>query len=108
MILYYLEDNGDFLAVDRGTGHVCPNRKGFGFEARAAALRDQPSSICSTFVSQTYLDNNCKRVRKSEVPLKWLKAIGYEKPWQLPEEPFKPIRKGKPWQPPSASSTAPS
>ncbi len=63
MILYFCEDNGDYLAIDTATNSY--SRSNFGpdhFEGRATAIAG--------------LVSNCKRVSKASVPLEWRKAIG--------------------------------
>jgi hypothetical protein len=77
MILYYREDNGDFLAIETGTNAYY--RRNFGkdhFEGRATAIAGLIGSVCTTGISREYLQTNCKRVPREKVPPPWLKAIG--------------------------------
>jgi hypothetical protein len=78
MILYYREDNGDFLAIDTETNAYY--RRNFGadhFEGRAAAIAGLVGSVCTTGISRTFLKMHCRRVANADVPADWLKAIGY-------------------------------
>lgn len=78
MILYYREDNGDYLAIETGTNDYY--RRNFGqdhFEGRATAIAGQVGSVCTTGISRGYLKANCRRVAKAKVPADWLRAIGY-------------------------------
>jgi hypothetical protein len=63
---YYQEPNGDYLAVDP-TGQP-------PFDGRAAAIAGLPSSVCSTGISQEFL-NQCRPVHEKSVPPEWRKAI---------------------------------
>jgi hypothetical protein len=77
MILYYREDNGDFLAIEPGTNAYY--RRTFGkdhVEGRASAIAGLVGSVCTTGISREYLKRNCRRVPKAKVPLAWRKAIG--------------------------------
>jgi hypothetical protein len=77
MILYYREDNGDFLAIETGTNGYY--RRNFGkdhVEGRATAIAGLIGSVCTTGISREYLKRNCRRVLKAKVPPAWLKAIG--------------------------------
>ena len=77
MILYYRENNGDFLAVDTATNDYYVLRFGQDyFEGRAAAIDGLIGSVCTTCISRKYLCQNCKRVPKNKVPGEWRKAIG--------------------------------
>ena len=71
MILYYQEDNGDYVAVE-SESH---DRK--QFEGRATAIAGLVSLVCTTAISREFLRRNCKRVGKARVPAAWRKAIGY-------------------------------
>jgi len=78
MILYYREDNGDFLAIETETNDYY--RCNFGkddFEGRATAIAGLVGSVCTTAISRGYLKANCRRVPKVKVPEGWLRAIGY-------------------------------
>jgi len=77
MILFYRENNGDFLAVDTATNAYY--LRNFGkdhFEGRATAIEGLVGSVCTTGISRDYLHQNCKRVPKAKVPGEWSKAIG--------------------------------
>jgi hypothetical protein len=77
MILFYREDNGDFLAIDTATNAY--HRRNFGkdhFESRATAIAGQIGSVCTTSVSRDYLNARCRRVGKRKVPMAWQMAIG--------------------------------
>ncbi len=77
MILYFREDNGDYLAVDTATNDY--SRSNFGpdhFEGRATAIAGLAGSVCTTGVSRKFLRSNGKRVSKTRVPLEWRRAIG--------------------------------
>ena len=78
MILYYREDNGDFLAIETETNDYY--RRNFGrdhFEGRATAIAALVGSVCTTGISRGYLKANCRRVQKAKVPADWLRAVGY-------------------------------
>jgi hypothetical protein len=71
MILYYQEENGDYLAVEsenEGRGQV---------EGRATAIAGLVSSVCTTAISRAFLRRSCKRVGRARVPAEWREAIGY-------------------------------
>ncbi len=78
MILFYRENNGDFLAIDTATNGYY--RHVFGqdqFEGRATAIEGQIGSVCTTGISRTHLKANCKRVERAAVPTEWRRAIGF-------------------------------
>lgn len=78
MILYYREQNGDYLAIDTSTNRYY--RTAFGkdhYEGRATAIASLVTSVCTTSISREFLRGECKRVQKAKVPVKWLRAIGY-------------------------------
>jgi hypothetical protein len=78
VILYFREDNGDYLAIDSSTNSYY--RRLYGkdhFEARATAIAGLVGSVCTTGVSREFLRSNCKRTSKAKVPAEWQKAIGY-------------------------------
>jgi hypothetical protein len=78
MILYYRENDGDYLAVETETNAYY--RRCFGqdhFEGRATAIARQVGSVCTTAVSREFLKADCRRVPKAKVPAAWLNAIGY-------------------------------
>ena len=77
MILFYREDNSDFLAIDSTTNAYY--RTNFGkdhFEGRATAIAGQVGSVCTTAVSRDYLKARCRRVAKRNVSMEWRNAIG--------------------------------
>jgi len=79
VIVYYRENNGDFLAIDTSTNAYYLAVLGKDhFEGRATAIAGQVGSVCTTGISKTFLWNECKRVAKIAVPADWRRAIGYE------------------------------
>lgn len=77
MILYFRENNGDFLAIDTGTNSYYVRNFGKDhFEARATAIAGLVSSVCTTGVSREFLKANCKRIARAMVPAEWRRAIG--------------------------------
>jgi hypothetical protein len=77
MILYYRENNGDFLAIDTATNsYYLKNFAKDHFEGRATAIAGQVGSVCTTGISRDFL-HLCKRVARAKVPKKWHRAIGY-------------------------------
>lgn len=76
MILYYKEDNGDYLCIDTSTNdYYIKGLQRDYFEGRAAAIAGQPSSVCTTSIDRTYLKEKCLRIPKRRVPKDWQKAI---------------------------------
>jgi hypothetical protein len=77
MILYFREDNGDYLAVESETNayYRATHGKDY-FEGRATAIAGLVSSVCTTAISREFLRRSCKRVGKARVPAEWRKAIG--------------------------------
>lgn len=71
MIIYYKEDNGDYLAIDNQLKDCSSN-----FSGRATAIANQVTSVCTTGISIEFLKENCKKIGKNKVPKEWLKAIG--------------------------------
>jgi len=78
MIVYFQENNGDFLAIDTTTNsyHLRTFRKD-RFEGRATAIQGLLGSVCTTGISREFLAVNCTKMAKWNVPAAWLKAIGY-------------------------------
>jgi hypothetical protein len=76
MILFYRENNGDFLAVDTATNRHYIGTLRDGFEGRATAIAGLVGSVCTTGISRGYLRKNCKRMSRRSVPVEWRKAIG--------------------------------
>jgi hypothetical protein len=77
MILFYRENNGDFLAIDASTNSYYIRCFGKDhFEGRATAIAGQVGSVCTTAVSREFLRMNCKRVALAKVPEQWRRAIG--------------------------------
>jgi len=77
MVLFYQEQNGDFLAIDTATnGYYRTNVGKDQFEGRATAIVGLVGSVCTTGISREFLRQECKRVPKSAVPVEWRKAIG--------------------------------
>lgn len=78
MILYFKENNGDFLAIETSTNSYYVRCFGKDiFEGRATAIAGQVGSVCTTGISRDNLRTNCKRVGKAKVPVEWQRAIGY-------------------------------
>jgi hypothetical protein len=79
MILYYREDNGDYLAIDTTTNRYYLDTMGQDhFEGRATAIEGLIGSVCTTGISRDFLRTQCKRVAKAAVPHEWRKAIGLD------------------------------
>lgn len=74
MIVFYRENNGDFLAIDTATNRYY--RVDDHFEGRATAIAGLVGSVCTTGISRKYLKQHCRRVAKSRVPEEWQRAIG--------------------------------
>jgi hypothetical protein len=77
MILFFRENNGDYLAIDTATNAYY--LRNFGkdhFEGRATAPQSVVGSVCTTGVSREYLRQTCKRVPRAKVPDEWQRAIG--------------------------------
>ncbi len=64
MIQWYREENGDFMAVDMEGEHG-------QLTARVACIEGLPTSMCTSTVSRTYLEECCAPVRLSQVPEEW-------------------------------------
>ena len=78
MILYFRENNGDYLAIETSTNSYYVRNFGKDhFEGRASAIAGLVSSVCTTGVSRGFLRTNCKRIAKAKVPVQWRRAIGY-------------------------------
>lgn len=78
VIVYYRENNGDFLAIDTSTNAYYRTVLGKDhFEGRATAIAGLVGSVCTTGISRDFLKGECKRVAKSAVPADWRRAIGY-------------------------------
>ncbi len=76
MILYFREDNGDYLAIDTATNSYYQSNFGPGhFAGRVTAIAGLVGSVCTTGISREFLRKNCKRVSKASVPLEWRRAI---------------------------------
>lgn len=79
MILFYRENNGDFLAIDTNTNrYYLANFGKDHFEGRATAIEGLVGSVCTTGISREYLRTNCKRVSRERVPVEWRRSIGLE------------------------------
>ncbi len=77
MILFFREENGDFLAIDTGTNRYYLDHFGQDhFEGRATAIAGLVGSVCTTVVSRDFLKTNCRRVSRAAVPADWRKVIG--------------------------------
>lgn len=69
---YYREPNGDYLAIEPSTHYYyMVNFHKDEYEGRAAAIENDPSSVCTTGISQWYLDK-CEKVKKGDVPKEWI------------------------------------
>jgi hypothetical protein len=78
MILFYRENNGDYLAIDTTTNAYCLENFGKDyFEGRASAIQGLVSSVCTTCISRAFLRKNCKQVARARVPAVWKRAMGY-------------------------------
>jgi hypothetical protein len=76
-MMYYKEDNGDYLAVDPTTlSYYTTNFGRLEYEGRGSAIHGQAGSVQTTVVSKAYLEEHCTRIRKRDVPKDWLKYIG--------------------------------
>ncbi len=77
MIQFYRENNGDYLAIDTASNAYYRQVLGHDtFEGRATAIEGQVGSVCTTGISRSYLQQNCNRVARAEVPAEWQRAIG--------------------------------
>lgn len=77
MILYFVESDGDNLAIDSDTNRHYRDTLGVDqFEGRAAAIAGLVGSVCTTAISRMSLDTACVRVSRADVPAEWLTAIG--------------------------------
>lgn len=75
---YYQEQDkaGDYLSIDPESIHYYIQTQGKAFyEARATAIKGSVSSVCTTAVSIEFLQKKCHRVRKADIPAKWLKVL---------------------------------
>jgi hypothetical protein len=78
MILFFQEQNGDFLAIETTSNTYYRTNLGRDhFEGRATAIQGLVGSVCTTGVSREFLRQECRRVAKPKVPAQWLRAIGY-------------------------------
>lgn len=80
MVIYYREENGDFLAIDTGSNDYYRALGRDDFEGRATAIAGQVGPVCTTAISREFLRQQCRRVPRSAVPPGWVKAIGYHEP----------------------------
>lgn len=69
MIRYYKEKDGDYLLVNFGSKWKSEGR--MFFDARASAIPNDPSSVCTCSVDIDYL-KECKKVLKRDVPKEWI------------------------------------
>ena len=77
MVVYYQENNGDFLAIDTESNRYYVTIFGKDhFEGRATAIEGLVGSVCTTGIARQFLRENCKRVPKAKVPGEWRRAIG--------------------------------
>lgn len=78
MILFYREDNGDYLAIDSVSNRYFLEIFGKDqFEGRATAIAGLVGSVCTCGISRQFLRARCEKVSKASVPTDWAKAIGY-------------------------------
>jgi hypothetical protein len=78
MILYFRENNGDYLAIDTATNSYYLRNLGKDqFEGRATAIEGLVGSVCTTGIAREYLGATCKRVARNRVPKEWQEAIGF-------------------------------
>ena len=77
MILFFRENNGDFLAIDTATRSYYLATFGRDeYEGRATAIAGLIGSVCTTGISRDFLKANCRRVARTKVPADWSNAIG--------------------------------
>lgn len=74
---YYQEkETGDFLCADMSTLSYYLQTQGKSMvEGLAIAIANLPSSICTISMHLDYLEKNCKRVKKSQVPQEYLEMF---------------------------------
>ena len=78
MIVYFRENNGDYLAIETDTNsYYVRNFAKDYFEGRATAIENLVGSVCTTSISREFLTACCKRIAKAKVPAEWCEAIGY-------------------------------
>lgn len=77
MHFYRERESGDYLTVDPETLRMDPLREWpcEVLDARASACVGDPSSVQGTIVGHAYLDGQCDRVERSEVPERWLRYL---------------------------------
>jgi hypothetical protein len=77
VISYYLERNGDYLAIDTTSNAYYRTTIGKDhFDGRATAIEGLRGSVCTTGISREFLRLNCRWVAKASVPAEWRRAIG--------------------------------
>ena len=70
---YYLEhETGDYLAVDFEFSWLTDREY---FSARATAIANEPSSICTTGVCKNFLKHDCTEVDKEAIPKDYMKMF---------------------------------
>lgn len=71
---FYREDeSGDYLAIDPSTNqYYLDNLHEDCFEARATAIANDASSVCTTSISRAFLQCEATEVSRSQVPAEWL------------------------------------
>lgn len=75
---YYQEQDkvGDYLSIDPSTlDYYIKNFGNANFEGRATAIKGEVTSVCTTAISMEFLHRKCRRVRKSDIPAKWLEML---------------------------------
>lgn len=74
---YYKEiDTGDYLCVDVKSIDIYIKELGkFQYEGRATAIANMPTSICTTTMSKGFIEKDCVKVKKSEVPAEYLEMF---------------------------------
>ncbi len=78
VIAFYLDKNGDYLAIDTSTNTYYLDNFGTDHvEGRATAIEGLVGSVCTTCISREHLRVNCERVASAKVPTEWHGAIGF-------------------------------
>ncbi len=74
---YYQERNkaGDYVSADPSTLEYYRKLGKNEMEGRATAIQGDVTSVCTTGLSLEWLRNKCRRVRKADIPQKWLNRL---------------------------------
>ena len=69
-------DSKEYLAIELSTLSYYQTRLGReSYEARACAIENNITSVCTTEVSKQWLKENCTKVKKTQVPKDWLERF---------------------------------